>query len=145
MRVLTMMLCEHATLSDRGLVSVLNGGVNQIPRATFPAQLGLTLVAIVEHDPDYVDGTRIDLDFTVTSADDTETFARAEGFLTHVLKEGADPAIRTTPVVLDMSGVPLTRAGIYRVNASLGGERAMSIPFQVVHGATLDQPSEVPS
>jgi hypothetical protein len=137
MRFTTMMLCEHATLSDNGLVGVLNGGVNRIGRPTFPAPLGLSLVGIIDLPNDYLTGTQLKVQFTVTSPDEQETFARVEGFIAANVLPGADPRTVTATVVLDLSGVLLTKMGVYKVNGIIGKDAgAQAIYFEVVSSLT---------
>jgi hypothetical protein len=137
MRFSTLLLAEHASLIN-GLISILNGGVNRVSRPAFPASLGLYLVGIVELAEDYKDGQQVRVSFTVTSPDESEVFGRAEGGFATALVPGADRKAATVPVVIDLRGVPLTKAGLYKVSATLDEEVAQSLFFEVVK---VDQPA----
>src|SRR5262245_9436250 len=118
MKFTTMLLCEHATLTENGLINVLSGAANRVARPVFPAPLGLTLVAIIELPSDYESGSSIPVEFTVTSPDDSEVFGRAIGEVQATLVPGVDPIGATATVVLDLSAVPLTKAGVYKINGA---------------------------
>jgi hypothetical protein len=138
MKVTALMLCEHATVSDVGLVSMLNGGVNRIGRPLFPAALGLTLVAMFELPGDYVSGTQIQIEITITSEDETEVFGRIEGIVGSTLRPGADLRAATSPIVVDMSAIGLTKVGLYKVNMRFPGTEnatGSSLFFEVDTGA----------
>jgi hypothetical protein len=130
-KFLTLMLAEHVTLNN-GLINILSGGANRLGRPIFPAPLGLFLVAIVELPKEYTNGRPIKVEFSVTSPDDTEVFARSDGSFDTNLVEGAAPETATTPLVVDMRGVPLTKAGVYKVNAALEGQGPEHLYFEVL-------------
>jgi hypothetical protein len=132
-----MLLCEHATLTDGALVNMLNGAANRVARPIFPAPFGLTLVAVIQLPSDYQDGSHIPVEFTVTSPDDSEVFGRVNGDVQAALLPGTDPRAGTATVVLDLSGVPLTRAGLYKVNGAISGTVSQSIYLEVVQSAQL--------
>lgn len=132
MKFTTMLLCEHAVLNERGLVSMLNGGANRIARPGFPALMGLSLVAVIQLPTDYVSGTSVEVEFTVRSPDDSEVFGRAVGGVAAQLLPDADPLVITAAVVLDLSAIVLTKAGAYKVNGAISGGDSASIYFQVV-------------
>jgi len=137
MKFTTMLLCEHATLTENALVSMLNGAANRVARPIFPAALGLTLVAVIQLPSDYQDGSNIPVEFTVTSPDDSEVFGRVTGEVQAVLLPATDRRAATATVVLDLSGVPLTRAGLYKVNGAISGTVSQSIYVEVVESPQL--------
>jgi hypothetical protein len=116
--------------------------------------MGSTLAAIIELPTDYVDGTLFEVEFTVTSLDESETFARAGGGIISKRRPDADPKVATTPVLIDMSRVALTKTGRYKVNGTIAGQHARSLIFEVVatepqalvpRGMTAAQASDQPT
>jgi len=135
-RVIVLTLCEHATVSSVGLVSMLNGGVNRIGRPIFPAPLGLTLVAMIELPIDYVSGSEIAIEITITSPDEDEVFGRVEGGVASQIRPGADLRAATAAIVVDISPIAVTKVGLYKVNVRFPGteEPGSSIYFEVDTG-----------
>jgi hypothetical protein len=132
MKFTTMLLCEHATLAENGLVNMLNGAANRVVRPIFPAALGLTLVAVIELPSDYEDGSIIPVEFTVTSPDDSEVYGRATGHVQATLVPGIDSIGATATVVLDLSAVPLTKPGVYKISGAISETVSQSIYLHVV-------------
>lgn len=142
MKFTTLLLCEHATLSDNGLVNMLNGAANRVARPGFPAPFGLTLVAVIQLPTDYIDRATIPVEFTVTSPDDSETFGRAIGEVQSVLLPGTDRRAGSATIVLDLSAVPLTKAGLYKVTGAISGGDSQSIFLEVVDAPELPTASK---
>jgi hypothetical protein len=138
MKFTTMLLCEHAIVTESGLISMLNGAANHVARPIFPAPFGLTLVAVIQLSSDYQDHSNIPVEFTVTSPDDSEVFGRVKGDVQAVLLPGTDRRAATATVVLDLSGVPLTKAGLYKVNGAISGTVSQSIYLEVSEAAYLE-------
>lgn len=125
-----MMLAEHATTAPNGLINVLNGGATNLNRPAFPAPMNVAFVGIVNLEG-YENGTEVNLEVTVTSPDETEVFARIEGVFASVIEPDADLRATSSPLVVDLQAVHLSRPGLYKVNATFAGSDTEAIYFQV--------------
>ena len=131
MKVTSMLLAEHVTVSDSGLVNILSGGITSMGRPIFPAPMNVLLVVIVSLDG-YESGSVVTVETTVTSEDGTEVFARAAGQFSTEINPEVDPRCAASPIVLDLRQVALTKAGPYMVNVQFEGEEPESLRFQVL-------------
>jgi len=129
-------------MNQVGLVSMLNAAANRIARPIFPAPLGLTLVAVIQLPPDYVSGTSVEVEFTVTSTDESEIFGRAIGSVEAQLLPGTEGVVGTATLILDLSGVALTKAGIYKINGTIKGGESESIYLQVAQVESFAAPQQ---
>jgi hypothetical protein len=132
MRFSTLLLAEHATITN-GLLNILNGGANRLIRPFFPAAMGVALVGMIDLPEDYVNDQQIPLLVVVSSLDDSEMFAHIEGFFASKLVPDFDLRAASSPIVIPLQNVLLSKPGPYKVSASLGGQPSQSLVFEVVH------------
>lgn len=102
-------LCDGASIRE-GLLGVLGGGISQIMRPEYPAELGVTIALMVELTDFFEPAPELTLRIDFLKADGTD--------------------VGITPFELDMTngtGIPATGDGVYNVPFVLNAE-AVPIP-----------------
>lgn len=132
MRVDTALLCDAATVRD-GLLHILGGGISQVERAEFPAELGVTLaLRIMVHQTEAEDVHEVRI---IVQGQDGEqvTEVRAQAQLGPPPEglEASDEGAILLP--WDFPGRPkLPHPGRYSMEVLIDGHHEASVPFKAV-------------
>lgn len=132
MRVDTALLCDAATVRE-GLLHILGGGITQIVRPEYPAELGVTLALRIMVHPTEMEHPH-QLQIVVQDADGHKiTEVRAE-VQAEPLPEGVEPGEEGELLIpWAFPGRPkLPAAGRYSMELLIDGVHQRSVPFRAV-------------
>jgi hypothetical protein len=95
--------------------------------------MGVALAGMVDLPEDYANNRPIPVRVLVSSIDDSEVFARIEGAFASELLPDFDVRAASSPIVVPLQNVLLSKPGTFKVSATLGDQPAQSLVFEVVH------------
>jgi hypothetical protein len=129
MRVDTALLCDAATVRE-GLLHILGGGVSQVIRPAFPAELGVTLALRIMVHPTELDHPH---DLQIVLQDDDGLQITKVDLHVEVGDRSAVPAGEEGEILLPWSfpGRPLLpHEGRYSFEVLIDGNHQLSVPLR---------------